>query len=219
MQAMNRFVEYFGAYMDEAGRLALADAAVVGMSTYHDRRELHIDLQLPALVETAELERCADQIAAQMGLEKAVLTPHYASAAFSADCLPSLIANIRRHHAEVNGFFKDAKATVNGNTLHIDLQYGGREVLLAKGTDKLLAQEIHKLFDLELAVEFVEAKTYDIEKRRCALRWQRSRRPRNKRKKKQKSRWSTGLCRAVCRSTATRCMASLASPFGNCLSP
>ena len=28
MQAMNRFVEYFGAYMDEAGRLALADAAV-----------------------------------------------------------------------------------------------------------------------------------------------------------------------------------------------
>ena len=163
MQAMNRFVEYFGAYMDEAGRLALADAAVVGMSTYHDRRELHIALQLPALVETAELERCADQIAAQMGLEKAVLTPHYASAAFSADCLPSLIANIRRHHAEVNGFFKDAKATVNGNTLHIDLQYGGREVLLAKGTDKLLAQEIHKLFDLELAVEFVEAKTYDIE--------------------------------------------------------
>ena len=112
MQAMNRFIEYFGAYMDEAGRLALADAAVVGMSTYHDRRELHIDLQLPALVETAELERCADQIAAQMGLEKAVLTPHYASAAFSADCLPSLIANIRRHHAEVNGFFKDAKATV-----------------------------------------------------------------------------------------------------------
>ena len=91
MQAMNRFVEYFGAYMDEAGRLALADAAVVGMSTYHDRRELHIDLQLPALVETAELERCADQIAAQMGLEKAVLTPHYASAAFSADCLPSLL--------------------------------------------------------------------------------------------------------------------------------
>ena len=163
MQAMNRFVEYFGAYMDEAGRLALADAAVVGMSTYHDRRELHIALQLPALVETAELERGADQIAAQMGLEKAVLTPHYASAAFSADCLPSLIANIRRHHAEVNGFFKDAKATVNGNTLHIDLQYGGREVLLAKGTDKLLAQEIHKLFDLELAVEFVEAKTYDIE--------------------------------------------------------
>ena len=163
MQAMNRFVEYFGAYMDEAGRLVLADAAVVGMSTYHDRRELHIALQLPALVETAELERCADQIAAQMGLEKAVLTPHYASAAFSADCLPSLIANIRRHHAEVNGFFKDAKATVNGNTLHIDLQYGGREVLLAKGTDKLLAQEIHKLFDLELAVEFVEAKTYDIE--------------------------------------------------------
>ena len=157
MQAMNRFVEYFGAYMDEAGRLALADAAVVGMSTYHDRRELHIALQLPALVETAELERCADQIAAQMGLEKAVLTPHYASAAFSADCLPSLIANIRRHHAEVNGFFKDAKATVNGNTLHIDLQYGGREVLLAKGTDKLLAREIHKLFDLELAVEFVEA--------------------------------------------------------------
>ena len=74
MQAMNRFVEYFGAYMDEAGRLALADAAVVGMSTYHDRRELHIALQLPALVETAELERCADQIAAQMGLEKAVLT-------------------------------------------------------------------------------------------------------------------------------------------------
>ena len=71
--------------------------------------------------------------------------------------MPSLIANIRRHHAEVNGFFKDAKATVNGNTLHIDLQYGGREVLLAKGTDKLLAQEIHKLFDLELAVEFVEA--------------------------------------------------------------
>ena len=58
MQAMNRFVEYFGAYMDEAGRLALADAAVVGMSTYHDRRELHIDLQLPALVETA-LERRA----------------------------------------------------------------------------------------------------------------------------------------------------------------
>lgn len=163
MQAMNRFVEYFGAYMDEAGRLALADAAVVGMSTYHDRRELHIALQLPALVETAELERCADQIAAQMGLEKAVLTPHYASAAFSADCLPSIIANIRRHHAEVNGFFKDAKATVNGNTLHIDLQYGGREVLLAKGTDKLLAREIHKLFDLELAVEFVEAKTYDIE--------------------------------------------------------
>ena len=35
-------------------------------------------------------------------------------------------------------------------------------MLLAKGTDKLLAQEIHKLFDLELAVEFVEAKTYDI---------------------------------------------------------
>ena len=36
-------------------------------------------------------------------------------------------------------------------------------MLLAKGTDKLLAREIHKLFDLELAVEFVEAKTYDIE--------------------------------------------------------
>lgn len=49
MQAMNRFVEYFGAYMDEAGRLALADAAVVGMSTYHDRRELHIALQLPGV--------------------------------------------------------------------------------------------------------------------------------------------------------------------------
>ena len=134
MQAMNRFVEYFGVPIwtrRDAWRWQMRPWWVCLLTTIGGNCTLL--LQLPALVETAELERCADQIAAQMGLEKAVLTPHYASAAFSADCLPSLIANIRRHHAEVNGFFKDAKATVNGNTLHIDLQYGGQGSAAGQG--------------------------------------------------------------------------------------
>ena len=91
-------------------------------------------------------------------------------------------------------------------------------MLLAKGTDKLLAREIHKLFDLELAVEFVEAKTYDIEAAvRSAVAEKQE--AEKQKKKKRKSRWSTGLCRAVCRSTATRCMASLASLFGELPKP
>lgn len=161
---MNRFSDYFANYIEDDLLVLLADANVTGMTVERENRTLTVGLLLPDLVSYADLERCAQSIQQRMNLHKVHLDAHFDPALFHVSYLPSIIAAVKKNNAAVNGFFKDAEASLQDGVLTVDLKYGGADVLRAKQADVMICREIKQRFDLELSVCFNEVQTFDIEK-------------------------------------------------------
>lgn len=161
---MNKFSDYFGDYIDSEWLSHLADGEITSLTISRNKRELTVGLHLPSLLSYEDSVYCSRSIQEKMGLDKVNLDVRYDSSLFDVSFLPSIISKVKNNNAAVNGFFKDAEPSLEGSVLKIGLKYGGADVLTAKRADEMISAEIHKLFGIDLSVEFCELQNYDIEK-------------------------------------------------------
>lgn len=160
---MNTFSDYFANYVEENILTSFLDAIITRLTIDRKNRAVEISLEMPNLVSFSEIEECKNSICSNMNVSSVKIDVHFDASLFDVSYLPSVLQRIRRDHVAVNGFFESSTFELDDDVLKIGLKFGGKDVLLAKEIDCLIAEEILRLFDLKLKVEFYQEEMFDIE--------------------------------------------------------
>ena len=134
----------------------IAGGEVKTMQIDSANRTLTVKIGFSALVERSILYRLEERIAAckQLRLSRAEVHPEFPKECFSLDYYPSLVTELKRREASVNGTLKDSSPRVENGALVISLRHGGGDVLLSQHADRVLSQLIEEEFGVSMQVRF-----------------------------------------------------------------
>ena len=161
---MKTFGEFFGAYI-EASRLPspVCNGCISSLQIDTNNRMITADVAFPSLVERRVLYDVEKSITSckELKLASARINPTFPSNSFTVDYFPSLVLELKRREASVNGTLTGSKARVEDEKLIISLTHGGGELLLSRHVDRTLSKLINEEFGVELTVEFDGTLTID----------------------------------------------------------
>ena len=154
---MKNFGEFFSPYIDMAGfPPQIAGSEVKTMQIDSANRTLTVKIGLASLVERGVLYRLEERIAAckELRLSRAEIHPEFPRECFSPDCYQSLVMELKRREASINGTLKDSSARMENGAFVISLRHGGGELLLSRHADRVLSQLIGEEFGITVPVRF-----------------------------------------------------------------
>ena len=161
---LKTFGEFFGAYI-EASRLPppVCNGCISSLQIDTNNRIITADVAFPSLVERRVLYDVEKRIVAckELKLARACIFPSFPAESFSADYYPSLVLELKRREASINGILTDSSARVENGKLIISLTHGGSDLLVARHIDRLISKLIQKEFGVSLTVEFDGLLTVD----------------------------------------------------------
>ena len=99
-----------------------------------------------------------------MKLSAVHIKTKYDKQSFSADYFPQIVCCLRRENILVNGFFDNAKVSVQGDTLVVELLQGGTDIFnVDSRCERAIKQIILDEFDLSMNVKFTGVLNVDQE--------------------------------------------------------
>ena len=152
---MIKLSEVFAPYAVELDG-SLADAAVNKIRINKERRILIIDMNSDYLLTRAALFEAQQKIAAaDIGIDKVIIHPHFRPEAFDVGYFDELVAALKSNTPSLNGTLNDAVLIREGeDRLNVELAHGGLALLQAKEFDTLLSDIIYREFGLRFDVRF-----------------------------------------------------------------
>ncbi len=161
---MKTFGEFFGAYI-EASRLPspVCNGCISTLQIDTNNRMITADVAFPSLVERRVLYDVEKRIAAckELKLADARIIPTFPADSFTVDYYPSLVLELKRREASVNGTLTDSKARMESDKLIVTLTHGGGDLLISRHVDRTLSKLINEEFGINLTVEFDGILTID----------------------------------------------------------
>ena len=153
------FGALFGPYLGgECLVPEMADGLVQNMDMHHQTRRMETTVAFSVPVGAELLFTTEKKLASVLGLSSVAIFPMFPPESFTASVCPDLIAHLMRENVAVNGTFEDATFAVEGDTLHITLTHGGKNILEATGADRQLQQLVARQFNRHVAVK-IEGET------------------------------------------------------------
>ena len=154
---MKTFGDFFGTYI-EVSKLPLPvrDGSISSLQIDTGNRIITAEVAFPSLVERRVLYDVEKSIAAckALKLSKATILPKFPTDSFSVDYYQSLVLELKRREASVNGTLTDSSVRVENGKMIISLTHGGADILLSRRVDRLLSKLINEEFGVNLNVEF-----------------------------------------------------------------
>ncbi len=154
---MQKFGDFFHEYIDVSQfPEPVREGTIASLQIDSGIRALTASVLFPSLVERDILDGVERSIISckPLRLSKACVKPTFPQASFSVGYYPSLVMELKRREASLNGTFTDSEATLENGCLLIQLKHGGGEFLKARHVDRMLADLIREEFGLSLKVEF-----------------------------------------------------------------
>lgn len=133
---------------------SIENGKVLKLSTNRAYTYLYIEAAFTELVNVDAIEEFENAISNVMHLDNCTLFPKYTPDCFDISYFGDIIKLLRRRFSIVNGFFDNADAKYEDNTLKISLQNGGYSILQQAGIDSCLPQLLFDLFSFPIEVEF-----------------------------------------------------------------
>ena len=150
---MPSFADLFGAHLDFGEWEGLRDAQILHVDLDRQSGHIRLTLKLGEICPKATLQKVAKKLAEQLSLSKCELVPRYEPELFSAAYLPDIAHSLRERGLPVNGFFENAEATYEDNTLRILLQNGGAGLLNELDCCGAIQKVVLEEFGLRLMAE------------------------------------------------------------------
>ncbi|WP_407926828.1 PolC-type DNA polymerase III [Caproicibacter fermentans] len=154
---MKKFGDFFHEYID-ISRFPepVREGTIASIQIDSAIRALTANVLFPDLVERNILDHVERSIVSckPLRLSKACVKPTFPQASFSTEYFPSLIMELKRREASLNGTLTDSEAKLENGKLLIELKHGGGDMLLARHVDRMLAELIREEFGISLVVEF-----------------------------------------------------------------
>ena len=155
--ALKKFGDFFRDYIDFSRfPEPVREGEIRSLQIDSAERMLTANVRFPSPVERGVLYRIEDSIASceQLRLSRARIRPSFPQDSFSTDYYPSLVLELKRREASVNGTLTDSRASFENGRLTVTLSHGGGDMLLSRHVDRLLSELIREEFGIGVPVEF-----------------------------------------------------------------
>lgn len=161
---MNTFSNYFSDYVDSQLMAVIGNAEISSLTVSMEKRSLEIGLYVDCYVEFSFIEKIEQQLASKMELNRVHIKPQFPTAQFNTDNIASILQYVKRDAPAANGFFENAEASIEDDTLTIFLKKGGKDVLEAQKIDVKIMNKLYELFHVDYIVSFLQVEEFDMEK-------------------------------------------------------
>ena len=155
---MNKsFGEFFQPFLNTAELPeAVTKGEITALQVDSASRSITATVLFPVLVDRADLYEAEKRVAGApaLQLQHARLRPKFPPNSFSADYLPSLVREMKRRDASINGTFSDATARLEDGKIVVTLAHGGADLMRQRHVDRLMSRVISEEFGLSVAVDF-----------------------------------------------------------------
>jgi DNA polymerase-3 subunit alpha (Gram-positive type) len=154
---LKNFGDFFEPYIELAGfPPQICKGEITSLQIDSESRSLTSWVKFSVPVEGRVLSSLEERICAceKLQLKRASIRPEYSGECFSTEYYPSLVRELKRREASVNGFLKDSSARMDDGTLVVTLRHGGGELLLSRHVDRLMSELIQKEFGITVPVRF-----------------------------------------------------------------
>ena len=148
------FLNIFGCYLQEPFLTLFDSAEILSITADREAQNIWADVKSEKYIGTREVWDCQSTVLKATGLNLFKIHMKYLQTLFSADMLPSIVEELKTVNGVVNGFFEDASASLEGDTLHITLKNGGKQILETAHVDRDIERIIFDHFSLKLNVSF-----------------------------------------------------------------
>ena len=132
----------------------VANGEILKLNIFSKARSIALTVKFNGLVSRDNIFDAEQKIAKLLSLSSAVIKPKFLPSMFSADYFPQLYLAVKHDIPSINGTLNNAQVKFEGNTLTINLQNGGKNLLDAKGFDKALSRLVFEEFDLNINVQY-----------------------------------------------------------------
>lgn len=154
---MKNFGEFFEPYISFAGLPQQVSAGQIQLLQIDSaKRALAVQLGLSALTNRTVLYDLEKRLLGceRLKLKGAAVSPKYPEGCFSTEYYPSLVMELKRRDASINGTLKGSSVRLENGTLFVTLSHGGGELLLSRHADKVLSGLIQEEFGKTVPVRF-----------------------------------------------------------------
>lgn len=163
---MKTFGEFFSAYI-ELSKLpsVVYNGCISSLQIDKSNRILTANVAFPSLVERRVLFALEKSMVAskKLNLAGARIVPSFPAESFTVDYFPSLVLELKRHEASINGILTDSQPRIEDGKLIVFLTHGGSDLLISRHVDRTLSKLIYDEFAIELSVQFDGTLTIDSE--------------------------------------------------------
>ena len=147
--------------------LTFDSAAAEGevLSVLHKEKENSILLQIgyEARVPFNVLFDAADSIRAELECKQVSIYPKYNPGLFDADAVLDIASFLRREGFNVNGYFDDAVASVNGSEVTVEIRQNGAALLLESGIERQIKKFSKGFYAVDVNVTLTGHTQFDID--------------------------------------------------------
>jgi len=147
--------------------IAFDDASAEGvvLSVVHKNEEdsLLLQTEFTQRVPFSLLFAAADSIRGELGCRWVSIYPKYPKDSFDSDAVLDITTFLRREGYNVNGYFDDAVASINGQHADIELKSNGASLLLEAGIDTQIKKFAKGFYGVDITVAFTGKTEFDMQ--------------------------------------------------------
>ncbi len=161
---MKTFGEFFGAYINTSNLPTCISKGNISLLKIDAKnRIIAINVAFPSLVERRVLYAVEKSIVSckRLNLSQAQIIPSFPQNSFTAEYYQSIVLELQRCEASINGILKGSTAKLENDNMVISLLHGGIDLLKAHHIGELISKMIFDEFGLNIKVKFDGVLTID----------------------------------------------------------
>lgn len=149
-----RFLELFSDGLDSEVAEAFQNAVVKHCKVEAADRTLDILIYSDTYIEKAKTTLLKQNLLKTLQLLRVSVDLSFSPNAFCVEAAFDITQKIKTKNIVLNGFFNDAEYAVDSDKITFSLKYGGYDTVCAAEFEKKFKNEVKKLFDKDVTLEF-----------------------------------------------------------------
>ena len=133
---------------------AIENGKILNIALSKNYDVMTLTVAFDKLISFDSIESFEHQMRTALSLNDFRINVKYTPTLLDESAFPEIVKHLRRVFPIVNGFFDGAEASFDGNTMTVDMKYGGYTLIMNAGIKTELPKLVYNLFSREINVAF-----------------------------------------------------------------
>ena len=151
---MSSIKEVFERYVPQNIIDILGHGEVQRISISKENSAMVVSTLFSSLVPQSVILDMEQALMKTLELSSVRINSHFPQQLFCVDYFQELVVHLKRDNRTLNGTFKDAVPTLEGDVLTVELMHGGEAVIKGQHAAKLLSSALKDMFGVNITVRF-----------------------------------------------------------------
>ncbi|MBQ2604859.1 MAG: PolC-type DNA polymerase III [Clostridia bacterium] len=153
---MSSILDVFDSYASPelVSRLKSGNASDMNININRSTNAMTALIKFDKLVSQSDILSLERELVRSLQLSMVRINSVFPKECFTSDYFSEIVVHLKRDNATLNGTFKDAKATIDGDRFIITLYHGGEAVIKGQNAALLISKAIERMFGCNYKVEF-----------------------------------------------------------------